>query len=224
MSRHLQRDLDELKKELLQLGDMVETAINNSLIALNDRRPELAEALIKEEKLVDEKEVHIEEECLKILALHQPVAMDLRFIVVVLKVNNDLERMGDMASKIAKRSLLLSSEDPIPTLPEFREVMPDYIRTMVKNSLEAMIKLDLEMARKVIEMDNTVDEINKQMYQAFHQQVIADPNTTQRALATLSVSRYLERIADLATNVAEDVIFMIDGEVIRHQKPVQTGQ
>tara|TARA_B100001175_G_C19474420_1_gene623488 strand:- start:172 stop:834 length:663 start_codon:yes stop_codon:yes gene_type:complete len=220
MSRHLQRDLDELKKELLQLGDMVETAINNSLIALNDRRPELAEALIKEEKLVDEKEVHIEEECLKILALHQPVAMDLRFIVVVLKVNNDLERMGDMASKIAKRSLLLSSEDPIPTLPEFREVMPDYIRTMVKNSLEAMIKLDLEMARKVIEMDNTVDEINKQMYQAFHQQVIADPNTTQRALATLSVSRYLERIADLATNVAEDVIFMIDGEVIRHQKPV----
>jgi len=220
MSRHLQRDLDELKEELLQLGDMVETAINNSLIALNDRRPELAEALIKEEKLVDEKEVHIEEECLKILALHQPVAMDLRFIVVVLKVNNDLERMGDMASKIAKRSLLLSSEDPIPTLPEFREVMPDYIRTMVKNSLEAMIKLDLEMARKVIEMDNTVDEINKQMYQAFHQQVIADPNTTQRALATLSVSRYLERIADLATNVAEDVIFMIDGEVIRHQKPV----
>ena len=220
MSRHLQRDLDELKEELLQLGDMVETAINNSLIALNDRRPELAEALIKEEKLVDEKEVHIEEECLKILALHQPVAMDLRFIVVVLKVNNDLERMGDMASKIAKRSLLLSSEDPIPTLPEFREVMPDYIRTMVKNSLEAMIKLDLEMARKVIEMDNTVDEINRQMYEAFHQQVIADPNTTQRALATLSVSRYLERIADLATNVAEDVIFMIDGEVIRHQKPV----
>ena len=220
MSRHLQRDLDELKEELLQLGDMVETAINNSLIALNDRRPELAEALIKEEKLVDEKEVHIEEECLKILALHQPVAMDLRFIVVVLKVNNDLERMGDMASKIAKRSLLLSSEDPIPTLPEFREVMPDYIRTMVKNSLEAMIKLDLEMAREVIEMDNTVDEINRQMYEAFHQQVIADPNTTQRALATLSVSRYLERIADLATNVAEDVIFMIDGEVIRHQKPV----
>ncbi|MAU93259.1 MAG: phosphate transport system regulatory protein PhoU [Planctomycetes bacterium] len=220
MSRHLQRDLDELKEELLQLGDMVETAINNSLIALNDRRPELAEALIKEEKLVDEKEVHIEEECLKILALHQPVAMDLRFIVVVLKVNNDLERMGDMASKIAKRSLLLSSEDPIPTLPEFREVMPDYIRTMVKNSLEAMIKLDLEMAREVIEMDNTVDEINRQMYEAFHQQVIADPNTTQRALATLSVSRYLERIADLATNVAEDVIFMIDGEVIRHQKLV----
>ena len=220
MSRHLQRDLDALKKELLQLGGMVETAINNSLIALNDRRPELAEALIKEEKLVDEKEVHIEEECLKILALPQPVAMDLRFIVVVLKVNNDLERMGDMASKIAKRSLLLASEDPNPTLREFREVLPDYIRTMVKNSLEAMIKLDLEMARKVIEMDNTVDEINKQMYQAFHQQVIADPNTTQRALATLSVSRYLERIADLATNVAEDVIFMIDGEVIRHQKPV----
>jgi phosphate transport system protein len=217
MSLHLQRDLNNLKKELLQLGDLVENAINNSLIALNDRRPSLAEAVIKEEKLVDEKEVHIEEECLKILALHQPVAMDLRFIVVVLKVNNDLERMGDMAANIAERSLFVSSEDPIPCLREFTEVMPSCIRTMVKNSLDAMVKLDLEMAREVIEMDNTVDEINRQMYGSFQQQVVADPNTTKRALALLSVSRYLERIADLATNIAEDVIFMVEGEVIRHQ-------
>ena len=217
MSLHLQRDLNNLKKELLQLGDLVENAINNSLIALNDRRPSLAEAVIKEEKLVDEKEVHIEEECLKILALHQPVAMDLRFIVVVLKVNNDLERMGDMAANIAERSLFVSSEDPIPCLREFTEVMPGCIRTMVKNSLDAMVKLDLEMAREVIEMDNTVDEINRQLYGRFQQQVVADPNTTKRALALLSVSRYLERIADLATNIAEDVIFMVEGEVIRHQ-------
>lgn len=217
MSLHLQRDLNDLKKELLQLGNLVENAINNSLIALNDRRPSLAEAVIKGEKLVDEKEVHIEEECLKILALHQPVAMDLRFIVVVLKVNNDLERMGDMAANIAERSLFVSSEDPIPCLREFTEVMPGCIQTMVKNSLDAMVKLDLEMAREVIEMDNTVDEINRQMYGNFQQQVEVDPNTTKRALALLSVSRYLERIADLATNIAEDVIFMVEGEVIRHQ-------
>lgn len=217
MSRHLQRDLDELKKDLLQLGNLVETAINNSLIALNDRRPDLAEAVIKEEKQVDEREVHIEEECLKILALHQPVAMDLRFIVVVLKVNNDLERMGDIAANIAERSLFVSSEDPISSLREFREEMPTCIRTMVKNSLDAMVKLDLEMARDVIKMDNTVDEINRQMYVAFQQQVLDDPSSTKRALALLSVSRYLERIADLATNIAEDVIFMVEGEVIRHQ-------
>lgn len=217
MSRHLQRDLDEIKKDLLQLGNLVETAINNSLIALNDRRPELAEAVIADEKVIDEREVLIEEECLKILALHQPVAMDLRFIVVVLKVNNDLERMGDMAANIAERSLFLSSEDPLTTLPDFSKVMPSSIRTMVKNSLEAMVKLDVEMAREVIEMDNRVDDINRQMYVEFQNQVQKDPTTTKRALGLLSVSRYLERIADLATNIAEDVIFMVEGEVIRHQ-------
>ena len=220
MSKHFSKDVEVIHNRLMSLFGVVEQMVDKAVRALCEQKVDLAIEVIETDHEVNQTEVEIEEECLKILALHQPVAMDLRFIVVVLKVNNDLERMGDMASKIAKRSLLLSSEDPIPTLREFREVMPDYIRTMVKNSLEAMIKLDLEMARKVIEMDNTVDEINKQMYQAFHQQVIADPNTTQRALATLSVSRYLERIADLATNVAEDVIFMIDGEVIRHQKPV----
>lgn len=217
MSRHLQRDLDQLKKEILQLGNMVETAINNAILALNNRRPELADLVISEESKIDDKEVLIEEECLKILALHQPVAMDLRFIVVVLKVNNDLERMGDFAVNVANRALFLCSEEPIPSPAEFTEVMSADIRTMVRNSLDAMVKLDVDLARSVIAMDNQVDDINRQMYVEFQSMVENDPSTIKRALGLLSTSRYLERIADLATNIAEDVIFMVEGEVIRHQ-------
>ena len=217
MSRHLQRDLDQLKKDILQLGNLVETAINNAIISLNDRRPELAEQVIEEENRIDEKEVSIEEECLKVLALHQPVAMDLRFIVVVLKVNNDLERMGDFAVNIAKRAIFLSSEAPISSPIEFTEKMSVDIRTMVSNSLDAMVKLDVDLARSVIAMDNEVDDINRQMYVEFQTLVENDPSTIKSALGLLSTSRYLERIADLATNIAEDVIFMVEGEVIRHQ-------
>ena len=196
---------------------MVETAINNAILALNDRRPELADQVISEESQIDEREVLIEEECLKILALHQPVAMDLRFIVVVLKVNNDLERMGDIAANVAQRALFLCSEEPIPSPAEFTEIMSTDIRTMVRNSLDAMVKLDVELARSVIAMDNQVDDINRQMYVEFQSMVENDPSTIKRALGLLSTSRYLERIADLATNIAEDVIFMVEGEVIRHQ-------
>jgi phosphate transport system protein len=217
MSRHLQRDMDRLKKEILQLGDLVETAINNAILSLNDRRPELAELVIEEEKYIDEKEVSIEEDCLKILALHQPVAMDLRFIVVVLKVNNDLERMGDIAVNVAQRALFLASKEPIPTPTDFTEIMSVNIRTMVRNSLDAMVKLDVDLARRVIAMDNEVDDINRQMYVEFQTQVEKDPSTIKRALGLLSTSRNLERIADLATNIAEDVIFMVEGEVVRHK-------
>ncbi|NQV68930.1 MAG: phosphate signaling complex protein PhoU [Pseudohongiella sp.] len=217
MSRHLQRDMDRLKKEILQLGDMVETAINNAILSLNDRRPELAELVIEEEKYIDEKEVSIEEDCLKILALHQPVAMDLRFIVVVLKVNNDLERMGDIAVNVAQRALFLASKEPIPTPTDFTEIMSVNIRTMVRSSLDAMVKLDVDLARRVIAMDNEVDDINRQMYVEFQTQVEKDPSTIKRALGLLSTSRNLERIADLATNIAEDVIFMVEGEVVRHK-------
>ena len=143
--------------------------------------------------------------------------MDLRFIVVVLKVNNDLERMGDFAVNVAKRAIFLASQEPIPTPIEFGEVMSRAIRTMVRNSLDSMIKLDVELAHSVIAMDNEVDDINRRMYGEFKKMVEQDTSTIERALGLLSVSRYLERVADLATNIAEDVIFMVDGEVIRHQ-------
>ncbi|PCK07099.1 MAG: phosphate transport system regulatory protein PhoU [Alteromonadaceae bacterium] len=217
MSLHLQRDLDHLKKEILQLGSMVETVINNAIISLTERRPELAERVFEEEKLINSKEVLIEEDCLKILALHQPVAVDLRFIVVVLKVNNDLERMGDLAVNVAKRAIFLASKEPIPCPIEFTDNMPKNIRTMVHDSLDALVKLDLKLACKVIAMDDEVDDVNRQMYAEAQKLMEDDPSTIKRAIGMLSSSRYLERIADLATNIAEDVIFMVEGEVVRHQ-------
>ena len=125
--------------------------------------------------------------------------------------------MGDFAVNVANRALFLCSEKPIPSPPAFTEIMSSNIRTMVRNSLDAMVKLDVDLARSVIAMDNQVDDINRQMYVEFQTQVEKDPSTIKRALGLLSTSRYLERIADLATNIAEDVIFMVEGEVIRHQ-------
>ena len=215
---HLQRDLELLKREILDLGSMVEVAINDAILALHNRRIDLAEKVFVKEEAINEKEVHIEEECLKILALHQPVAADLRFIVVVLKVNNDLERMGDFALNVAKRAIFLASHDPIPSLPDFVDVLPETVRTMVRNTLDALVKLDLEMAREVIEMDDTIDDINRRMYGELQALMERDPSTIERAIQLLSTSRYLERIADLATNIAEDVIFMVEGRVVRHHE------
>ena len=216
MSIHLQRDLDRLKREILTLGEMVESATNNAMLALNNRLPDLADSVIVAERAIDDKEVLIEEACLKILALHQPVAIDLRFIVLVLKVNNDLERMGDFAANVAERAQFLSSEEPIPFPPEFAKTMPSRIRTMVHNSLDALVKLDVVLAREVIDMDNEVDAINRQMYVELQNLMERDSSTIKRAIELLSTSRYLERIADLATNIAEEVVFLVEGEVIRH--------
>ena len=213
---HLQRDLEKLKREILELGGMVEVAINDAILALHNRRKDLAEKVIEKEGRINEKEVHIEEECLKILALHQPVAADLRFLVVTLKVNNDLERMGDFALNVAQRAIFLSSHEPIPSLPDFVNVLPDVVRTMVRSTLDSLVRLDVTMAREVIGMDDTIDDINRRMYGELQALMQKDPNTIERAVQLLSTSRYLERIADLATNIAEDVIFMVEGRVVRH--------
>lgn len=216
MSVHLQRDLDRLKKEILSLGEMVESATNNAMLSLSNRLPDVAQSVIEAEKLIDEKEVQIEESCLKILALHQPVAIDLRFIVLVLKVNNDLERMGDLCANVAARAIFLSSEPPIMFPTDFSENMPSLVRTMVHNSLDALVKLDVDLAREVIAMDNDVDAINRNMYVELQDLMERDSSTIKRAIGLLSTSRYLERIADLATNIAEEVVFLVEGDVIRH--------
>ena len=216
MSLHLQRDLEKLKKEILKLGTMVESAINNAILALNNREVSYVDEVLRLEDHINEMEVKIEEDCLKILALHQPVAGDLRFIVVSLKVNNDLERMGDFAKNIAKRARELMQEEPISTLPEFVNELPNLVRTMVRNSLDALVKLDVGLAREVIAMDDKVDEINRAMYQEVTRVAKENPSKTEIAISLLSTSRYMERIGDLSTNIAEDVIFMVEGRVIRH--------
>lgn len=216
MSLHLQRDLDHLKKEILTVGGLVEEAINDAIRALRNRDSSRAQAVIDTEYIIDEKEVDIEEECLKILALHQPVATDLRFIVVILKVNNDLERMGDFATNIAQRALFLSEHDPLPDLLEFIEELPGMVQKMVRDTLDALVKMDVNLARKVMKADDAVDDLNRRMYLKVNEAIQKDPSVSERAISLLSTSRYLERIGDLSTNIAEDVVFMVEGNVVRH--------
>ncbi len=218
MSKHLQRDLEELKKEILTIGAMVEVAMNLSIQALLDRRIDLAEQVIDGDREIDLKEIQVEEECLKLLALHQPVAADLRFVVMVLKVNNDLERIGDLAQNIAERAAYLSRTKPIDVPVEFTGMI-QRVRGMVARSLDALVNRDTRTAREVCREDVEVDEVHRRMYDALQQSMAADPSTIERAVNTLSVSKNLERIADYATNIAEDVVFMVDGEMIRHGYP-----
>jgi len=217
MSLHLERDLDELKRDVLHLGSLVETALGNASFVLRDRRVKLAQAVYAGESVINEKEVQIEENCLKILALHQPVAIDLRFIVVVLKVNNDLERIGDLAENLTARAVYLAEREPMPEPMAIINGMFVTIRSMLKDSLDSLVKLDVDLARKVIAQDDGVDQINRQMYDDFRQMMARDASMIEQATSWLSCSRYLERIADLATNISEDVVFMVEGEVVRHQ-------
>ena len=216
MSKHLQRDLDYLKKELLGIASMVEQAANKALRAVMDRRTDLAEVVVKDDENIDKREVHIEEYCLKVLALHQPVAADLRFIITVLKVNNDLERMGDLAVNIAERALYLSAHPQLEVSLDFTQMAED-VRTMVRSSLDALTNQNTKLARDVLAMDDKIDAANRKMFALMEEQMRADPENISRAGCLLSVSRHLERIADLATNIAEDVVYMVEGEMIRHR-------
>ncbi len=216
MPKHLQRELEHLKREVLAMGTMVEEAVDKAIAALVERRLPLAEEVLKGDDLMDQKEVQVEEECLKTLALHQPVAADLRFIITVLKVNNDLERMGDLASHIAERATFLSSHEPLEVPHDLTE-MADRVRRMVRESIEALVHSNTVLARAICSQDDAVDATHRAMYQTIQELMRKDPANVERAMHTLSASRYLERIADYATNIAEDVIFMVEGEIARHR-------
>ena len=215
MPRHLERDLDDLSKELLTMGAMVEDATNKAFLALVQRRRDVAEEVVTGDDSINEKENRIEEECLKILALHQPVATDLRFIITALKVNNDLERMGDLAVNIAERAMRLGELETMP-LPESLSNLVSIVQGMVRDSLNSLVKMDAQLARNVCKVDDTVDDINRHMYGEMQDLMKREPSSVERAINTLSVSRHLERIADLATNIAEDVICLVEGEIVRH--------
>jgi len=218
MSKHLQRDLDSLKKRLLEVGSLVEESTNKAIVALTELRRDLAEEVIVFDDEIDARELQIEEECLKILALHQPVARDLRFVIGVMKVNNDLERMGDQAVNIAERAAMLSAEPPLGLPLDFNR-MADVVRTMVRSSLDAHVNEDTALAASVRMMDDEVDDIHREMFAILKSRMCDQSGIVERAVAYLSASRDLERIADLATNIAEDVIFMVDGRVVRHHRP-----
>jgi phosphate transport system protein len=218
MSKHLEREIERLKKHILSLGAVVEESVQRAVRAISERDGTLAQRVIEEDVSTDQMEVEVEEECLKILALHQPVAIDLRFIVAVLKINNDLERIGDLAVNIAERAAFLASRnhDGLVTLFDFEE-MAAKTQAMLKLSLDALVNVDAGLARYVCAADDEVDAMNRQMYHQVEDAIRAHPEQMDALIHMLSISRHLERIADHATNIAEDVIYMIEGVIVRHR-------
>ncbi len=216
MAKHLQREIENLKKKLLALGAIVETSVREATLSIESRDTVLAQKIIDNDIDIDNTEVEIEEDCLKILALHQPVAVDLRFIVAVLKINNDLERIGDLAVNIAERAVFLAGQPKVSISLDLVK-MAHHAQTMLKKSLDALVNLDVRLAQKVCLSDDTIDAMNRQMYLEIQDAIVKNPEQMLSLIHLLSASRHLERIADHATNIAEDVIYMVEGQIIRHK-------
>ncbi len=216
MPKHLQHALDKLKRSIFSLSGMVEESVRDAVRALDTRDSRLAQKVIDADLEIDHAEVDVEEEGLKILALHQPVAIDLRFIVAVLKINNDLERIGDLAVNIAERAQFLATHEKVDIPFDFAG-MAEKAQAMVKQSLDALVNLDAGAALAVCAADDAVDAMNRQMYLQVGEGIREHPDQVESLTHLLSVSRHLERIADHATNIAEDVIYMVRGEIVRHQ-------
>lgn len=216
MSKHLQRELDQLRHELLSLFGIVEQMIGNAFQALRDRRTDLARQVIDTDQVVDEREVHIEEECLKLLALHQPVASDLRWLTMVIKINSELERMADLACNIAERAQALNLH-PLFPIPDDLQTMVREASAMVRQALDAFVEADITLAQKVIAADDLVDTLNRKVIDELQAKMKESPDNVEPALHCFSAARHLERVADLAENLAEDVIFMAEGEIVRHR-------
>lgn len=216
MAKHLQREIENLKKKLLALGATVETSVRDATLSIGKQDADLAQKIIENDINIDKTEVEVEEDCLKILALHQPVAIDLRFIVTVLKINNDLERIGDLAVNIAERAVFLASQ-PKVNIPIDLVDMAHHAQSMLKESLDALINHDAKLAHKVCASDDIVDGMNRQMYLKAQEAILKNPEQISALIHLLSASRHLERIADHTTNIAEDVIYMIEGHIVRHR-------
>ena len=216
MSIHFQRDLAHLRKSILSLGAVVEESLSRAVQALLSRDERQAQEVIGGDVAIDRAEIEVEEECLKILALYQPVAADLRFIVTVLKMNNDLERMGDHTANIAKRARYLARRDPVEWPTAIVE-MAENVKSMVKQCLDALINADGKLARQVCIMDDVVDTQKREIAETLRNRLLEYPEQREPLLKMLDVPRHLERIADLATNIAEDVVYMLEGSITRHQ-------
>jgi phosphate transport system protein len=218
-----QREIEKLKNSILSLSSLIEEQITKAMLALERRDIDLAKQTIKNDEEVDFMEIQIEEECLKILALYQPVADELRFIVSALKMNNDLERIGDLAANIAKRAAFLSKREKLEIVDDLKDISVK-ARSMVKKSLDALINKDVELARQVLIADDEVDSLNKALLKKLIAEIKLNPERTKEYFSVQSVSKSLERIADSATNIAEDVVYLCTGQIIRHKGNEFTGE
>ena len=215
MARHFHKELEKIKKMILSLGAMVEERVRRIAKVVTERDADLAQELIRSDFEIDEMEVEIEEECLKIMALHQPVAIDLRFLVAVIKINNDLERIADETVNIAQRVKTMAKDRPASLAFDY-DPMSAEVENMLKLSLDALVNMDVDMAFRVVTMDDEVDGIHRQVYQLICDEMTHHPDQMAFLINFYLISRHLERIADHATNIAEEVIYLIEGEIVRH--------
>lgn len=217
MTKHFFREIEKLKRQVLSLGSLVEEALFLSVKAVLERDAKLAKQVIESDKVIDSMEVEVEEDCLKILALHQPVAQDLRFVIAVLKINNDLERIGDLAVSIAWRAHSLSVLAPVQH--DFHLVdMSTKVKAMLRRSLEALVNLDAQAAKDICEQDNVIDTIHNDNNAKIRSLIRDESHNSEAFMYISNVSRNLERIADHSTNIAEDVYYLVEGEIVRHRK------
>lgn len=217
MVKYFEEELENLKEKILQMGSLAEIMIQKSVKALADRNEEMAMEIFELEKQIDKMCIDIDDRCLKLLALHQPMAKDLRFIVAGIKINSDLERIGDQAVNIAQRTLSLLKHPQLKPLIDIPH-MSNIASEMLKTSLDAFVGQDEELARSVLSNDDVVDGLRDQIFRELLTYMMAGPSTIPIALDLILVSRHLERIADHSTNIAEDVIYIIKGEDIRRGK------
>lgn len=217
MTRHFQRELDKIKKAILSLGALVEERFRMAVQAIEKQDAEIASQIIEHDFEIDDMEVDIEEECLKVMALHQPVAVDLRFIIAVIKINNDLERIGDESVNIAEKVNIIAKLDKYDFIFDYSE-MADKTQEMVRQSLDALVNMDIDLAFKTLAMDDEVDKLNALAYTKIKDAMEKNLDALEYLINLMFISRHLERVADHATNIAEEVIYMIEGEIVRHGK------
>ena len=217
--RHFEDELQSLQQLLLRMGGLVEQQIARAIESLVERDSELARDVIAEDREVNQLDILVDEECLKVIALHQPAAGDLRFVTTALKVNTDLERIGDMAVNICERALELNEE---PMLKPYIDIprMADLARDMVHKSLDAFVREDVDLALAVCNADDAIDKLHAQLFRELLSFMVEDPHKISGAMRVLFVSKSLERVGDHATNIAEMVIFMVKGRSIRHMDAV----
>ncbi len=219
--RHFRDELDELQKRLLEMAGLVEAAIHGSVTALVNRDEQEAKEVLWKEALINQKDIEIDETATRLLALYQPMARDMRFLTAAIKINGDLERMGDLAVNITERALSLMREPPVKPLVDIPK-MANLAEAMVRNALDALVKRDSDLARSVLLADDEVDRLRDAVYQELLTFMQAESTTVPRAVDLMFIAHDLERIADHATNISEDVLFLVKGIDVRHHAEVRT--
>lgn len=216
MAKHLEKELERLKKLIYSLSARVDENLELAVKSIQEGDIELAQKVIEDDKLIDELEIEVEEECLKALALYQPVAIDLRFIIAVMKMNNDLERIGDLAADIAKNGIAINQAAK-PKIPLDLHQMSYLVKAIVRKSLDALVNIDPYLAREVITDDDEINAMKAEMKDEIVATLKREPDHADTLMTLLAVTSRLERIGDHATNIAEDVIYMVEAEIVRHQ-------